>query len=132
MGGDIFLAVGSIAWSSSTTRSCPVQEEFYIEQSVEKGIEIDAWKANSLASSMVDDIFFILQKCSQRGLATANLQCVGAIMGQINTALSTSLRAALDSRWKVAVPSTFLLDFLSCLSQPPSGCQLGGSNHPLP
>jgi len=85
----------------------PLQEEFYIEQSVEKGIEIDAWKVNCLASSMVDDIFFILQKCSQRGLATANLQCVGAIMGQINTALSTSLRAALESRWKVAVPVPF-------------------------
>ena len=78
-----------------------LQEEFYIDQSVEKGIEIDSWRANSLASSMVDDIFFVLQKCAQRGLATRNLQCVGAIMGQVNTALATSLRAALDSRWKV-------------------------------
>lgn len=78
-----------------------LQEEFYIEQSVEKGIEIDSWSNNALASSMVDDVFFILQKCSQRGLATASLQCVGAIMGQINSVLASSLRAALDAQWKV-------------------------------
>ena len=78
-----------------------MQEEYYIEQSVEKGIEIDAWANNALASSMVDDVFFILQKCSQRGLATGSLQCVGAIMGQINSVLSSSLRAALDTQWKV-------------------------------
>ena len=78
-----------------------MQEEFYIEQSVAKGIEIDEWTPEALASSMIDDVFFILQKCSQRGLVTGNLQCSSAILGQINAVLATSLRAALESRWKV-------------------------------
>ena len=72
-----------------------------MDQSVEKGIEIDEWTPDALATSMVDDAFFILQKCSQRGLATGNLHCICAILGQINTVLSTSFRAALDTRWKV-------------------------------
>lgn len=78
-----------------------LQEEFYIEQSVEKGIEIDSWSNNALASSMVDDVFFILHKCSQRGVAIGNLQCSSAILGQINAVLCTTYKAALESRWKV-------------------------------
>ena len=84
-----------------------------MEQSVEKGIEIDEWTPDALATSMVDDAFFILQKCSQRGLATGNLHCICAILGQINTVLSTSFRAALDARWKVACTHC------TCLVLPP-------------
>lgn len=68
---------------------------------MEKGIEIDEWRPATLATSMVDDVFFILQTCSQRGLATGNLQCSSAILGQVNAVLASSLRPALDSQWKV-------------------------------
>ena len=46
------------------------QEEFYMEQNVEKAIEIDEWSADTLTTSMVDDAFFVLQKCGRRALAT--------------------------------------------------------------
>lgn len=66
-----------------------------------KAIAIDEWSADALTTSMVDDVFFILQKCGRRALATGNLQCLCAILGQINNLLSNSLRTALELNWKV-------------------------------
>ncbi|KAK9907313.1 hypothetical protein WJX75_001280 [Coccomyxa subellipsoidea] len=75
-------------------------EEFYLEENVSKAITIDEWSADALTTSMVDDVFFILQKCGRRALATGNLQCLCAILGQINNLLSNSLRTALELNWK--------------------------------
>ncbi len=71
-----------------------------------KAIAIDEWSADALTTSMVDDVFFILQKCGRRALATGNLQCLCAILGQINNLLSNSLRTALELNWKVHSPAT--------------------------
>ena len=49
--------------------------------------------------------FFILQKCGRRALATGSLQCLCAVLGQLNNLLSNSLRAALEYKWKVRVVS---------------------------
>jgi hypothetical protein len=81
--------------------SACLQEEFYVEENVEKAIRIDDFQGDVLTTSMVDDVFFILQKCGQRALASGNLQCVCAILGQLNNLLASNLRQALDSRWKV-------------------------------
>ena len=88
---------------SGVLRSIPLawQEEFYLEENVGKAIAIDEWSADALTTSMVDDVFFILQKCGRRALATGNLQCLCAILGQINNLLSNSLRTALELNWKV-------------------------------
>lgn len=72
-----------------------------MEENVGKAIAIDEWSADALTTSMVDDVFFILQKCGRRALATSNLQCLCAILGQINNLLSNSLRTALELNWKV-------------------------------
>ncbi|KAK9830013.1 hypothetical protein WJX72_009198 [[Myrmecia] bisecta] len=82
-------------------------EEFYLEQNVEKAVRIDEWAGEALTTSMVDDVFFILQKCGRRALATRSVQCVCAILGQLNNLLDTNLRRALDSAWRPA--STRLL-----------------------
>ena len=78
-----------------------VQEEFYLEENVEKAIAIDEWSPDALTTSMVDDVFFILQKCGGRALAIGSLQCLCAILGQLNTLLRDSLRSALEYKWKV-------------------------------
>ncbi len=85
---------------SRGARAIP-QEEFYLEENVQKAIQIDEWSEDALTTSMVDDVFFILQKCGRRALATANLQCFCAVLGQLNNLLSNSLRAALEYNWKV-------------------------------
>ena len=50
---------------------------------------------------MIDDAFFILQKCGRRALGTGSLQCACAVLGELNTLLGNSLRAALEYKWKV-------------------------------
>jgi len=77
------------------------QEEYYLEQNVKKAIAIDEWSPGSLLSSMVDDVFFIVQKSCRRALATGNTQCACTVLGQGNGMLASQLRAALDARWKV-------------------------------
>jgi conserved oligomeric Golgi complex subunit 4 len=88
------------------------QEEFYVEENVEKAIRIDDYQGDALTTSMVDDVFYILQKCGQRALSSANLQCACAILGQMNNLLASNLRQALDSRWKVCFSPCTLYLFL--------------------
>ena len=78
-----------------------LQEEYYLEQSVDKAVSMDAWAEGALATSMIDDIYFVLQKCGQRAIATSNVQCVASILNAINTLLNTIVKPGLDSRWKV-------------------------------
>ena len=83
-------------------RCIDLQEEFYLEENVEKAIAIDEWSPDALTTSMVDDVFFVLQKCGGRALAIGSLQCLCAILGQLNNLLRDSLRAALEYKWKVS------------------------------
>ena len=69
---------------------------------MEKAIAIDEWSPDALTTSMVDDVFFVLQKCGGRALAIGSLQCLCAILGQLNNLLRDSLRAALEYKWKVS------------------------------
>ena len=78
------------------------QEEFYLDENVGKAIRINEWAGGALTTSMVDDVFFILLKCGRRALATGSVQCVCAVLGQLNNLLAHDLRAALDAQWKVA------------------------------
>ena len=88
---------------SSSQAECRqyLQEEYYLEQSVDKAVSMDAWAEGALATSMIDDIYFVLQKCGQRAIATSNVQCVASILNAINTLLNSTVKPGLDSRWKV-------------------------------
>jgi hypothetical protein len=50
---------------------------------------------DALTSSMVDDVFYILKKCGSRALATGSVQCVAALLGELNDALANAYQAAL-------------------------------------
>jgi hypothetical protein len=47
---------------------------------------------------MVDDAFYILKKCGARALATGSVQCVAALVGELNDSLANTYRAALQVR----------------------------------
>lgn len=92
--------------------TCCPQEEFFMEQSVDKAISIDEWTGETLSSSMVDDVFYILRMCSYRALDTGNLQALTAVLGQLNTLLASNLAQALDQRWKVLSCTAAWLSYL--------------------
>ncbi len=86
---------------SATSAYHTLQEEFYLEQSIDKAIAIDEWAGETVTTSMVDDVFYILRLCGHRALDTGNLPCVCAVLGQLNTLLSQNYRTALEGQWKV-------------------------------
>jgi len=47
---------------------------------------------DSLTSSMVDYVFFVLKKCTQRVLSTCNIDTVCAIINLINATLNIDFR----------------------------------------
>ena len=69
---------------SATSAYHTLQEEFYLEQSIDKAIAIDEWAGETVTTSMVDDVFYILRLCGHRALDTGNLPCVCAVLGQLN------------------------------------------------
>jgi hypothetical protein len=63
----------------------------------------DSWSPyiqgeGQLVSSMVDDTFFIFQKCVMRSLATNSLQCSCAVLTELNNLMSGSYRSAVGAR----------------------------------
>eukprot|EP00250_Pteridium_aquilinum_P033733 c6169_g1_i1 orf=150-2504(+) len=62
-----------------------VLEEFFMAENVRKAVKIDEFVADALTTSMVDDVFYVLQQCTRRSISTLNLQSVLAtVNGAIN------------------------------------------------
>ena len=68
-------------------------EEFYMYENVALAIRINE-QVDSLTSSMVDDIFYILQKCSRRASETGSIQAVCASLNHLNNILSGEVHSA--------------------------------------
>ena len=97
----VWGTMGRAAWSNRRRTPPPLQEEFYAEQNVRTAVDIDDWTPGAPLTSMVDDVFFIVQKCGRRALATGNVQCACAVLTAGNGLLASDLKAALDAKWKV-------------------------------
>jgi hypothetical protein len=63
-------------------------EEYYMTESLRKACSLDEPLEDSLTSSVVDHVFFVLQKCSNRSLVTCNLNAICAIVNIIINALN--------------------------------------------
>mmetsp|Transcript_32816 Transcript_32816/g.77788 ORF Transcript_32816/g.77788 Transcript_32816/m.77788 type:complete len:739 (+) Transcript_32816:153-2369(+) len=73
-------------------------EEYYVEEMVSKAVRLDELADGQLVSSMVDDTFFIMQKCARRSLATGSLQCSCAVLTELNNIISGAFRSAVGGR----------------------------------
>lgn len=61
-------------------------EEYFMSENVSKAVRIDEFVEDALTTSMVDDVFYILQNCARRAISTGGL---GG--GKMCTALGLSL-----------------------------------------
>ncbi|XP_058105024.1 conserved oligomeric Golgi complex subunit 4-like [Magnolia sinica] len=50
-----------------------ILEEFFMVENVRKAIKIDEQVVDSLTTSMVDDVFYVLQSCCRRAISTSNI-----------------------------------------------------------
>jgi hypothetical protein len=91
-------------------------EEFYMYENVALAIRINE-QGDSLTGSMVDDIFYILQKCARRAGETGSIQAVCASLNHINNILSSEVHGAIRDGLQCA-GLNFLEDVTQNVTEP--------------
>ncbi|KAL3333189.1 hypothetical protein AABB24_033321 [Solanum stoloniferum] len=77
-----------------------ILEGYFMVENVRKAIKIDELVFDSLTTSMVDDVFYVLQSCCRRSISTSNINSVIAVLssavsllgGEFNEALQLKVR----------------------------------------
>lgn len=80
-------------------------EEYFMHESVLKAIKMDTLEDVNLTSSMVDDVFFVVQKCIRRSMSSSNVDCVCAMLNYANNVGEEDLYSVLYGRLKGGYPS---------------------------
>ncbi|CAA6663171.1 unnamed protein product [Spirodela intermedia] len=75
-----------------------ILEEFFMVENIRKAIRIDEQVPDSLTTSLVDDVFYVLQSCCQRAISTANINSVFAILSCAMNLLSNEYQEALQQK----------------------------------
>lgn len=75
-----------------------VLEEFFMVENVRKAIKIDEPIPNGLTTSIVDDVFFVMQRCSRRAVSTSNIQSILAILNGVINLLNNEFKEALQRK----------------------------------
>ncbi|RCV06290.1 hypothetical protein SEVIR_1G151800v4 [Setaria viridis] len=78
-------------------------EEFFMVENVRKAVRIDEPVPDGLTTSMVDDVFFVLQSCCRRAASTASINSVLAVLGGATSLLSNEYQEALQ--WRMREPN---------------------------
>ena len=78
-------------------------EEFFMVENVRKAIRIDEHVPDGLTTSMVDDVFYVLQSCCRRAASTASINSVLAVLGGATSLLSNEYQEALQ--WRMREPN---------------------------
>lgn len=75
-----------------------VLEEYFMAENVRKAIKIDEFVADALTTSMIDDVFYVLQQCSRRAISTLNVQSVLATINSAINLLNNEFKEALHKK----------------------------------
>lgn len=69
-------------------------------ENVRKAIAIDEQQEDSLTTSMVDDVFFVLQSCCRRAISTGSINSVFAVLSGATSLLSHEYQEALQQKMR--------------------------------
>ncbi|XP_047311085.1 conserved oligomeric Golgi complex subunit 4-like [Impatiens glandulifera] len=75
-----------------------ILEGFFMVENVRKAIKIDEYVSDSLTSSMVDDVFYVLQSCCRRSISTSNMNSVIAVLSSAVSLLGNEYSEALQEK----------------------------------
>ncbi|MBA0711096.1 hypothetical protein Golax_010325 [Gossypium laxum] len=73
-----------------------ILEGFFMVENVRKAIGIDELVPDSLTTSMVDDVFYVLQSCLRRAISTSNISSVVAVLSGASSLLNNEYYEALQ------------------------------------
>ncbi|XWS16604.1 hypothetical protein CRYUN_Cryun34aG0103800 [Craigia yunnanensis] len=75
-----------------------ILEGFFMVENVRKAIGIDEYVPDSLTTSMVDDVFYVLQSCLRRAISTSNISSVVAVLSGASSLLNNEYYEALQQK----------------------------------
>uniref|UniRef100_A0A6P4A637 Conserved oligomeric Golgi complex subunit 4 n=1 Tax=Ziziphus jujuba TaxID=326968 RepID=A0A6P4A637_ZIZJJ len=79
-----------------------ILEGFFMVENVRKAIRIDEHVPDSLTTSVVDDVFYVLQSCLRRAISTSNISSVIAVLSSASSLLSNEYHEALQQKMREA------------------------------
>ncbi|KAI8025016.1 Conserved oligomeric Golgi complex subunit 4 [Camellia lanceoleosa] len=77
-----------------------ILEGFFMVENVRKAINIDEHVPDSLTTSMVDDVFYVLQSCCRRSISTSNINSVIAVLSSEVSLLGSEYNEALQQKMR--------------------------------
>ncbi|XP_059624106.1 conserved oligomeric Golgi complex subunit 4 [Cornus florida] len=77
-----------------------ILEGFFMVENVRKAINIDEHVPDSLTTSMVDDVFYVLQSCCRRSISTSNINSVIAVLSSAVSLLGSEYNEALQQKMR--------------------------------
>ncbi|KAD4982576.1 hypothetical protein R6Q59_002186 [Mikania micrantha] len=77
-----------------------ILEGFFMVENVRKAIKIDEHVMDSLTTSMVDDVFYVLQSCCRRSIYTSNISSVIAALSSAVSLLGGEYNDALQQKMR--------------------------------
>lgn len=77
-----------------------ILEGFFMVENVRKAIRIDEFVGDGLTSSMVDDVFYVLQSCCRRSVSTGNINSVIAVLSSAVSLLGSEYNDALQQKMR--------------------------------
>ncbi|XP_078036052.1 conserved oligomeric Golgi complex subunit 4 isoform X2 [Augochlora pura] len=83
-------------------------ERYFLEESVNKALGMDTLDQDQQTSSMVDDVFFIVQKCVRRSMASWSIDGVCAVVNMACGILEGEFANGLRSRLRQGYPAGYL------------------------
>ncbi|XP_021297102.1 conserved oligomeric Golgi complex subunit 4 [Herrania umbratica] len=75
-----------------------ILEGFFMVENVRKAIRIDEHVPDSLTTSMVDDVFYVLQSCLRRAISTSSISSVVAVLSGASSLLNNEYYEALQQK----------------------------------
>lgn len=75
-----------------------ILEGYFMVENVRKAIKIDELVFDSLTTSMVDDVFYVLQSCCRRSISTSNINSVIAVLSSAVSLLGGEYNEALQQK----------------------------------
>lgn len=77
-----------------------ILEGYFMVENVRKAIQIDEHVPDSLTTSMVEDVFYVLQSCCQRSISTSNINSVVVVLSSALSLLGNEYNEALQQKMR--------------------------------
>lgn len=84
-----------------------IMENYFMTENIYKAIQVDTIPKNSITSSVVDDVFFIIKKCLKRCLCSDSVDGCCAMFNNCITVLESVYKDNFYSKLKLGYPSGF-------------------------